>query len=442
MKYETIKSLILTVLVVTSVVLTWNLWTHQPKYEFIDKKIMHEVSISEPKEGTELIKPMRVLFHMDGQHYGTVEDGMINKLLDDLSTWSLYGLTTEKVDRSPKQVKELYESTNHIEFVFPDVIPFELYKGILHIEVEGEELPPASFDRIIIQFDQGSHEMSSIYFFATEEGILYKSSANKQLITSLLEEVQHDLNNYDHYEKVTFTGGQEDFLPAEPIELPRYKYLSDYIDPERFQNALFSDPGFVRRDVLTDGENFTDGSALMKVNYTTNMIFYINPSHELEPGIALPNRYLLEQSINFVNDHAGWTDQYRYFKIAAANQEVVFRLFMKGYPVFNPDGMAEIKQSWGRDKIYQYRRPYFILDAPLPEQTKVVLPTGQQALDKLKSDPDFQMKLLEKLLIGYKLTIEPDNPKVLALEPTWYYYYDGSWQCLDLKEEGDLYGLE
>ncbi len=433
MKYETVKSLILAVLVITSVVLTWNLWTYQPKYEFIDKKIMHEVSISDPKEATELIRPIRVLFHMNGQHYGTVEDRHIDKILEDLSTWTLYGLNTEKVDRTPKQVKEIYESTNHLEITFPDIVPFELYKGVLHIDVEDEKLPPSSFDRIIVQLD-GREEEGTVYFFATEEGILFKSSVNKELLTSLREAVQQHVHEYEKYEKVTFSEDREDYLIAEPIELPSYKYLSDYIDPERFQNALFSDPDFVRRDVLTDGEHFTDGSALMKVNYTTNMIFYINPSHELAPGTSLPNKHVLEKSIDFVNDHAGWTDQYRYFNKIINRQEVSFRLFKKGYPVFNKDGMAEIKQNWGREKIYQYRRPYFILDASLPEQPKVTLPTGKQALNQLRDDPEFEMSSLQQMLIGYRLTIDPDNPKVLALEPTWYYLYNGSWQCLDPKE--------
>lgn len=52
MRYENIKSIILTILVVTSVLLTWNLWTYQPTFERIEKEAntIQEVTIAEKKK--------------------------------------------------------------------------------------------------------------------------------------------------------------------------------------------------------------------------------------------------------------------------------------------------------------------------------------------------------------------------------------------------------
>lgn len=73
MTYENIKSLVLLLLVLASGALTWSLWTYQPQLDFPDKKYVHEVSISDQEEPVDLIKPTRILFHIDEIHYGTTE---------------------------------------------------------------------------------------------------------------------------------------------------------------------------------------------------------------------------------------------------------------------------------------------------------------------------------------------------------------------------------
>ena len=55
--YENIKSIILAILIVTSLLLTWNLWTYQPNYEELKKsKVVQEVSLSPKKDIKEIVK--------------------------------------------------------------------------------------------------------------------------------------------------------------------------------------------------------------------------------------------------------------------------------------------------------------------------------------------------------------------------------------------------
>lgn len=50
MSYEHIKTIILTILVATSALLTWNLWTYQPNFEPIEKaNTVQEVTIAEKR---------------------------------------------------------------------------------------------------------------------------------------------------------------------------------------------------------------------------------------------------------------------------------------------------------------------------------------------------------------------------------------------------------
>lgn len=57
MSYENIKTIILTILVVTSALLTWNLWTYQPNFERIEKEsnTVQEVTIAEKKEVNQIV---------------------------------------------------------------------------------------------------------------------------------------------------------------------------------------------------------------------------------------------------------------------------------------------------------------------------------------------------------------------------------------------------
>lgn len=440
MKYENVKSIMLVVLVAVSCVLTWSLWAYKPKYEFIDKKYVHEVSISDQEEPANLIKPTRILFHLNGGHYGTVRDDEIVTIMNELSTWSFYDISEAKI-QSNKQIHALSHSDNRVEITYPDLVPFDLYKGVIHIETQN--LPDAAFNKIVINLSKESKEEGTIYFIATDEGKVYESHMNQERITTLINMINRNRVRYNAYGAYDLPDGRTKYFPSQETVLNQYQYYSDYIDPEKFRNALFKDPSFVRRDMLANGEQFTDGFSLLNVDYLTNMIFYVNPSQETEQQMSRTlSGNVLKRSINFVNEHGGWTDNYRYFNMSLYEQMTVFRLFMGGYPVFNEQGMTEIRQYWGADEIYQYKRPYFSLDILL-DVTKMKLPSGKAALDYLLADPEFKPEMLQDLMIGYKLSKNPDKPKVFVLEPSWYYLYAGSWLRLAPEEiRGGFNGLE
>ena len=57
MRYENIKSGILTFLVLVSILLTWNLWTYQPNYETMENSnYVEEVTVSEKQEVQKIVQ--------------------------------------------------------------------------------------------------------------------------------------------------------------------------------------------------------------------------------------------------------------------------------------------------------------------------------------------------------------------------------------------------
>lgn len=436
MRYETIKSVLLVFLVFTSAILTWNLWIFQPTYEFNDKKHVHEVSISDPKDIGDVIRPVKLLLHMNNDHYGIVDEKKVDETLQEVSSWTFYDLGEERVF-SRDQIKDLAQNEKTLELIFPDLVPFDLYKGILRLEAEN--LPQGSFDRLFIVWDDKDQEDGTAYFLASKEGKVYESHVNREHVKALFNQMKSQASQFDEFEPYELPNGRLKYLPAKETIMFRYKYYADYIEPEKFKDALFKDPLLVTND---NGEKFRDGTSLMNVDESANMIFFVTPGQAANSKTEQVDTDLLKKSIEFINEHAGWTDNYKYFSIDPSKQKTTFQLFLKGYPVFSREGMSEIKLYWGKEEVYQYHRPYFGLDVPLPHPARMNMPKGEEVMDTLLADPKIDIDKLQELILGYRIYKDMETNKVIVLEPAWFYLYDGNWERYGSEEvRGNLRGL-
>ena len=96
--------------------------------------------------------------------------------------------------------------------------------------------------------------------------------------------------------------------------------------------------------------------------------------------------------------------------------ETVFRLNEDGYPVFNADGLAELRQVWGSEEVMEYERPLLSLNTKGIEQ-KVTLPSGHVVIASLENNPEIKKQVIKDIGIGYKLSLDG---QVVRLQPIWY----------------------
>ncbi|WP_163102563.1 YycH family regulatory protein [Peribacillus alkalitolerans] len=438
MNVESIKSVILTVLVLLSVLLTWSIWTYQPKLDQIEQTQYMEVAISK-QEPESIVRPTQILYHHD-THYGTSDEKEIEKTMVEILKWNLDDIKDISQSIPDRDFLNFVHGKGKTEIKFSGKVPLGIYKKI--IRINEKVVPEFKFDRIVINTLKGQ---DSLYFVAYNEKKVFRANVNVSLLESFKKDFYTNAHRYPKYESFKLTDSKMLFLPKELDKFLPYKYYPiDRGKKEKFRDALFSDPSIVKQDYLpqVEKEVYTDGSSLMKVNYNTMMIEYINPTK----GKNIPSQSddLLQKSIDFVNDHAGWEDDYRFAELSEAEQKTVFRLFLEGLPVFNEDGMSEIVQVWSKDEISQYTRPYYSLGFPLPSEIKDnVLPTGKEAFEEVASMRNFDRNLLDDLVVGYKLSRDPLEQKIISLEPAWYYRYDGAWnRVIFPKRGGALNGLE
>ncbi|MDF1510629.1 two-component system activity regulator YycH [Robertmurraya sp. DFI.2.37] len=433
MTYENIKSIILTILVLLSVFLTWSIWTYQPNYESLDEnKITPGVLISSPKEVRQIIKADRVFYHIDDEHYGTVYPGEIDRIIKELSTWNYRHF--EQVTIQEEDLTDFLHENGRAQISFPSSVPMEIYKNILGIQ--DEDMSGIHFDQIIIEMKNVMKDSGYVYFVSLDEKKVYRSRVKSSFVTNFSEDFYQEADsnhNFEKYSLETLGDTKKLLVPTNEKTLSAHSYLIETIKGTEFRDALFRSPSFVQRNGTGYGEEFKDSTTLLSVNFETNILRYVNPTQEKDISVRVST--LLQNSIDFVNGHGGWTDNYYFVDIDQLEQTVLFRLYeASGYPIFNNSGMSEILQIWGRTAIHRYERNNFQMNRRV-ESTEKRLDSGVDILQKLKERKDIEPEFIQDLVIGYEMTRSSRDP-VIHLEPIWYYKYQDQWLKVDNGPEG------
>ncbi|ASS94617.1 YycH family regulatory protein [Peribacillus simplex] len=443
MNFERAKSIILIILVGTSIFLTWSIWTYEPEYDPFEQssefiKIKSDVQIV-----SDVIKPVSILFHGNGQHFQTSNPVEINEMEKEFSQWRFSGIKEVSVKRLQRKFDDFVHEDGSIEIKFSDDIPIALYKTVLNIR--DKEVPEFSFDRILIKQKDISGKESAVYFVSYDQEKIYQGMVDSKKLRNFMDSFYRgSYDEHPEYTAETINSKRTLFVPENPVEINRFEYYIDDLDIGNLKNALFNNPKYVRQEPVSVGEEYTDGTRLMTVNKDNYLISYINPAQKSK--LFDSSSDLLQKSIDFINDNAGWEDNnYRFAYMSENEQRVVFRLFVNGYPAFNESGMTEIEQIWGKEEIYSYDRPYFSLDSVLPsEESGKTLKSGREVLNQLKSKDNIDFKSVEDISIGYRLNKSLDSKLVtlVTLDPTWYYRVGDKWFIVPFEEGGDQSGLE
>lgn len=442
MKLEKIKSIILTILVAISLVLTYIQWTYQPGLQFRESNgdLIDPVFISETRQADEVVVPTRMLIHRSSGTYGTENMNEIIETFNHIKKWKFLDIKDITNTLSEDELFTLLHGQDKVELSFNDYVPLDFYSQILSFT--DEHIPHGNFDRIVIDMGNYEDDQVPVYFVSYQEDQrrVFQTIASGSRIKQFQKDVYQISYKFPVYHYYDGEEGRRIYFPRNnnnEVKMYSYKIYTDDVDTEQFKMALFSDPNFVTTRFVNGGEEYNDSSSLMSVDYATKTLRFVNPASET--NLIVPD--IIQDSIDYINEHAGWTDMFIYDHWARLQNKISLRLYYQGYPVYNEKTSIDV--VWGNEEIHQYERPYFKLQSPLSselEKTEAKLPSGEVVIQKLANQ--FDLKDLQALTIGYK--IEQDRQHlVITLEPSWFYYYAGSWLSITFDEEGgDKHGLE
>ncbi|MCR8849880.1 two-component system activity regulator YycH [Rossellomorea sp. SC111] len=445
MNYEKIKSIVLTLLVCISVFLTFNLWTYSPGYDTINSDA-YDVSVGgklkDNELNTHLIKPYKLFYHGRDKTVGTTNQTEMNKVTEQLGKWSLFEIKNVSNEYSVQEINTLIQGQDKFELIFPDIVPLSVFSQGLSLEEKN--VSSASFNRIVIDLENNNNRDTGSIFFITvsddkEKKTVYESQVSLASMDSFKRTfVQRALYNsaYRQYVEQPISGKKTIFLPKDAEEYISYYYYTELSSLDEYKQALFSDPNSVNMGSVDDLVTYMDVSSILTVDKNHNTFSFVNPSEEKDNGSA--PAMLVQKSMEFVNDHGGWTDDYQLFSISPYENKIVYRLFLQNHPVFNDNGMAEISQTWGLNGINKYSRPYFKLDFSFKDTAEVLLPSGSSVIYALNQVDSIDLNYVEDIAVGYKMTRDPNESRKLNFEPSWYYKYDGNWLRLSVDDKEGL----
>ncbi|APH06797.1 YycH family regulatory protein [Bacillus weihaiensis] len=450
MRKETMKSILLVLLVGTSLFFTWNIWGLQPYHEELENNTFFEnIPISDEKRKfNEVIKPYQMFIHSNDEHFSSFQNKLLGDLWKEMQRWEFTGSNQEisRTFTNDSFLNWVDGSEDHqakIEMRFFTGLPIDTLQTMLEWDEELDQ--DLQIDRIYLNVPK-ENETQKVYFFSTEEMTMVEASVNltsanryvNQVFTRRDELVSHFTFNVE--------GGNEFILPTEETELNSYQYVTNEIEYERFKNALFTNSRIVKQDINLSRNRFTDGTRELNIYPNQHLVEYVNPIPTNTNSV--PASYLIDQSVGYLNDHGGWTDDYVLFDVDEYNQEVEFIMSVQSIPVIysteNPFGPTVISQKWGQNEIAIYDRPLYQLTTNISTQTSTIM-SGKKVEEILTSNPTINLEEMKNIFVGYELS-GPVDQKYVQLSPAWYIELkDGNLLKLNESEtemRGDESGVE
>lgn len=436
MKYiEQIKSAILLFLVLLSATLTIMIWTYKPVYPMIeDNNAVKEVSIGEKRELKDILKPYRILANTDDQLKGTVSSKMLDDLVNMMQNWEIEDFSLLDNDFTSNQMNEVLRENNRLVFMYNTTVPLNQFKNVLRFT--DQELPQASFNRIVIDWNElDSNNNVKLFFLNTENSTAYRADVKIAQKGSFRRVLEESIKNYVSYTEIEREDELSLYLSVGNTEAIEYEYYIDEIQVEVFKKILFPGNSIVdRSDENSQSERYTDSIAIMEFDKQGKVINYVYPTAEgvsdMSPG------KLLRDSFDFINEHGGFTTDYRFSAMNVEKHITEYQLFVQGAPVYSNTIATKIVTTWGDDRIFRYRHPYYSLD--IGGQTIKELPSSEQVLEYIQNDDELDLNSIDDLVIGYYLT-QNEELRLFKLEPSWFMIKGNGW--IRITQE-DIRGAE
>ncbi|MBC1955504.1 transcriptional regulator [Listeria welshimeri] len=438
MKKTGFRSFLLTILVILSIVLSYFIWKGQPDYEAINVKEVEKTTIDKTMTTSQVFKPYKLVVNSNGNNYQSLNESLLNEIMAQGKAFSF-----SEVVLANKKNSEEYEKVVHkngtIEIVFPNNIPFSIFSQIF--QVEGDGIESAFFNRIVLDINNTDTGLHSVYFANDDQENIYQSSLQNKDIDKIEKIIKKNQNKLTQNNKLILNK-RNMFLSSEETKLNRKKYIIDSLEINLFTSALFQDSGTVK----SEGNTYTDGSSVIEMDTDNKVLEYVNPSQERtnpEDLSSAKRAGLIQDSFNFINDHAGWTGDGSYYFTGYTGESATtnFSLFIDNLQVYNENGMADISVTEGLEAVYKYMRPFFRLDTDVPgEKKEVTLSSSYSVYKQLSANPNVKAEEIEDIVPGYHMTRSESSGmnRIVTLEPTWLYKYHDKWFIFqpETKKEG------
>lgn len=403
------------------------IWDYEPDYKFLEEPKVENIMISAEKNIEEVVKPYKVMFQQEEQLLGTVSNVAIEHLLNSFNNVELDEITYISNNVGIADVNKILSRPQHLTLFYSTNVPIEAYSSLFKMDIK--DMPNFSFNRLVINLQSvDSTKEIEFIFISSDNKSVYKSSVHINDAANINTTVQNQLDSMFVYEEFVRENELSLYLPKDRQEVIQFTYVIDGYSHELFNSVLFSNPSIVKRSleatVDTTLEQYSDDVSVVIYDTDTKIMNYISLANNRY--VKLQPADLLRNSFEFINDHGGFTTDYRLSLINPSSNVVEYQMYFQGYPVYSPFTLTRIVTTLGENQINGYRRPYYYLDTDITtvKTVKEVL-SGEEVMNYLNNQNLAKVKI-DEVFVGYHLTKDPST-NVFILEPSWFALSEGNW---------------
>jgi regulatory protein YycH of two-component signal transduction system YycFG len=445
MNKESIKNATLTVLIFISLFFTWNVWTLRPSYEYFQNQTLVESTPidQDTKKMYEVLRPQQLILHSPENHFSSTSGKFIKNLWKEMQNWEFSNVKSQSPFLTKEEFQEWITANDEarIELEFHDEIPMSTFQSMLPWESDTNDT--ITFDRIYLSVMTANDAQQKVSFVSYDKMIVVETTVNDMEAKDFVAEIFNRRDELQPY--FLYDNGQNSniMLPKNQVTVNSYDYFTETIDGDKFKDALFSNPRIVKQDENVSRDRYTDGIRELNIFPNQHLVRYVNPT--LTNTDSVRAGLLIDQSISFLNDHGGWTNDYVLFNVDESAQQIEFIMSIESIPVINSDensfGPTMITQRWAQNEIALYDRPsYRLIDYISIQSTTMI--SGDKVVELIQNNEQIDERNIQDIFIAYELR-SSESEQTVKVSPIWCIQMKNG-QLLKLNEQlgGNENGVE
>ncbi|MFT8318078.1 MAG: two-component system activity regulator YycH [Sporolactobacillus sp.] len=425
MNREVFKSLLLSVLVLSSIAMTWNILFYKSSFENYKSPsaAAKPVAIAKFRSASSVVRPSLVLEHSTSGTLGMTQGNAIQKMYSLLQQASFSNVVPIA---SRAQIPARRGQTSY-EVIFPAPLMHDTLKKFFQFNERGDLLP----DKALID---------RIEFYPSANGgqvALFSSQSGQNQFYAEVSKLNFDALRSDFRKADTVSYGRQRlkgkivYLPTGKTKIRSVMFYYHVEKIEDFIPILFNDPEnnvFHSRGKLT----YTDGTS--QLEQTGNVLQYVN----VNPGISKSSQQITDpiyHSYELLNNYKEWTNDFSYAGLSLSahrkSETVIFRMRIGDYLAFNTDYypnpyLTQIELNWKNGQLSSFNRTLLDLN-PIDQPGSTTLDSGKEVIERLRAY-SVPVNRIQDLVIGYQLNApKSENDYSLEAMPGWFYELNNHW---------------
>lgn len=414
---ENLKSLLLALLVVCSLVQSYFMIYRLPGSDTVVKTENDYVRTEDMGEDLQvegMLYPSQIALHL-GDNRHTVfypESTFYNLIYSRLKGRQFDGFQRYAVENIDwKDIR----SRIGVELDFGRGIPVALLQKVMQITsdplFEGE-----SISRLLI-YNTENEDQVRVFFFSSKGDVVYE--ATKADLT--IQDVKQQVDFGKDWIPYTLENGY--YIPEKPIDMIETGLTIGLYTTEQMQRSLFFDASITRYIREKDGsEIYTDSKRSLQVKQDRNWINYTDPAAPAT-GENNPGKNALS-AVDFVNQHGGWSGQYRLAQTEGVDSErntVVFKQYYGlgqygAFPIIDLSTFhyGEITLEMRQGTITGYERSLIYPKGDIFEKKVIQLEGGDKLREQISG-----LKRESPIVELYPAYVPSLTKDGLLLKPMW-----------------------